>query len=412
MSQNVTNLLFPPRNWRFNKYLRWGFQNVTMQQLSIDIGWILTAIAIGGAVYTVLAALLVGRFMQVPQTGAGQNTDVTILKPLHQGEPDLSRNLETFFAQRYDAKVQIVFGVHDESDPAVPVVRALQAKYPHLDTAIVADTALYGANAKVSNLINMLPQAKHDTLVLSDSDIAVSPTWLSQVTAALARPGVGIVTCLYTGEPAHDGHRLWSALAAMGTSYTFLPNAVLGMSLGLAAPCFGSTIAMRRETLDEVGGFTAFADHLADDYEMGRAVRAKGYALAIPAMGVGHTAAESSALDLLRHELRWTRTIRMVNPAGYLGSFVTHGFAFAMMASLLLGFNTVSLAVMALTLASRLFLKYRIDGLFGTDGGPYGLVPLRDLLSFGVFVVSLCGETVHWRGTHFAVEPSGAMSQV
>ena len=128
--------------------------------------------------------------------------------------------------------------------PPIAVVRALQAKYPHLDTAIVADTALYGANAKISNLINMLPPARHDTLVLSDSDIAVCPRWLSQVTAALARPGVGIVTCLYTGEPANDGHRLWSALAAMGTSYTFLPNVVLGTSLGLAAPCFGSTIAL------------------------------------------------------------------------------------------------------------------------------------------------------------------------
>ena len=128
------------------------------------------------------------------------------------------------------------------------MVRELQARYPHRDTAIVADTALYGANAKVSNLINMLPVAKHDTLVLSDSDIAVGSLWLSQVTAALARPGVGIVTCLYTGEAAKEGHRLWSMLAAMSTSYTFLPNAVLGKSLGLAAPCFGSTIALRRKT--------------------------------------------------------------------------------------------------------------------------------------------------------------------
>jgi ceramide glucosyltransferase len=383
-----------------------------MHLLFADIGWILTAVAAGGAGYTLLAAALVGRFMRSQQSSAATNPDVTILKPLHLGEPDLSRNLETFFAQKYQGKVQIVFGVHDQADPAIAVVKALQAKYPHLDTAIVADTALYGANAKVSNLINMLPAARHDVLVLSDSDIAVTPNWLSQVTTALARPGVGIVTCLYTGEPANDGHRLWSALAAMGTSYTFLPNAVLGTSLGLATPCFGSTIALRRETLDEVGGFTAFADHLADDYEMGRAVRSKGYTLAIPAMGVGHTAAESSAMDLLRHELRWTRTIRMVNPTGYLGSFVTHGFAFALMAAVLLDFNAVSLAMLALTVSARLFLKYRVDGLFGTDAGPYGLLPLRDLLSFAVFVVSLFGETVHWRGTHFAVEPSGAMSQV
>ncbi len=198
----------------------------------------------------------------------------------------------------------------------------------------------------------------------------------------------------------------------MGTSYEFLPNAVVGTSLGLAAPCFGSTIALRRRTLDEVGGFAAFADHLADDYEIGRAVRAQGYTLAIPAMGVGHTTAESSLSDLFHHELRWNRTIRMVDPAGHLGSIVTHGFAFALMAAVLLDFNAASLGVLAVTLVSRLFLKYRIDSLFGTYAGPYWLMPLRDLLSFVVFVISLFGETVHWRGTHFAVEPSGAMSQV
>jgi ceramide glucosyltransferase len=383
-----------------------------MHSLFFDIGWFLAAIAVVGAGYALLSAVLVGRFMQTQSGAAAASPAVTILKPLHQGEPDLSRNLETFFAQNYGGAVQIVFGVHDQADPAIEVVRALQAKYPHMDTAIVADTALYGANAKVSNLINMLPAARHDTLVLSDSDIAVGTGWLRQVTAALARPGVGIVTCLYTGEPAKDGHRLWSSLAAMGTSYTFLPNAVLGTSLGLATPCFGSTIALQRQTLDEVGGFAAFADQLADDYEMGRAVRARGYTLAIPAMGVGHTTAENSAGELLRHELRWTRTIRVVNPAGHAGSFVTHGFVFALMAALLLDFNPASLAILGLTLGARLFLKARIDGLFGTYAGPYWLMPLRDLLSFGVFVASLFGETVHWRGTHFAVEPSGAMSQV
>src|SRR5665213_2303168 len=259
-----------------------------MHLLFLDVGWALAAIAVVGAAYTLLATALVGRFMQNAQSGAAPCPAVTILKPLHQGEPDLACNLETFFTQQYDGAVQIVFGVHDQADPAVAVVRALQAKYPHFDTAIVADTALYGANAKVSNLINMLPAARHDTLVLSDSDIAVGNRWLSQVTAALARPGVGIVTCLYTGEPAKEGHKLWSSLSAMSTSYTFLPNAVLGTSLGLASPCFGSTSALSREMLDEVGGFAAFADHLADDYEMGRAVRSKGYTMAIPAMGVGH----------------------------------------------------------------------------------------------------------------------------
>src|SRR5689334_9577956 len=383
-----------------------------MHSVVNDIGWLFAAIAVAGTGYAVLAAALVGRFMQTPQRAACHNSDVTILKPLYRCEPDLARNLETFFAQHYDGRMQIVFGVHDEADPAVAVVQSLQAKYPRADTAIVADAARYGANAKVSNLINMLPSARHDTLIVSDSDIAVGPHWLAQVMAALARPGVGIVTCLYTGQPAQDGHPLWSSLAAMSTSYTFLPNAVLGTSLGLASPCFGSTIALRRRTLEEVGGFAAFADQLADDYEMGRAVRDRGYTLAIPAMGVGHTAAENSLLDLFRHELRWTRTIRLVNPLGHLGSFITHGFAFALIAALLLGFNPPSLTILACALVARLFLKLRIDGLFGTYAGPVWLMPARDLLSFAVFLVSLSGETVHWRGTHFAVEPSGAMSQV
>jgi ceramide glucosyltransferase len=383
-----------------------------MALLFTYLGWAFCAVAIVGAGYTLLAAWLVGRFMRPEANPATPAPNVTILKPLHQCEPDLARNLESFFTQDYPGAVQIVFGVHDENDPALKVVQALQAKYPQADTAVIADAALYGANAKVSNLINMLPRARHDTLILSDSDIAVDSHWLTQVTAALSRPGVGIVTCLYTGEPARHGHKLWSGLAAMGTSYTFLPNAVVGTSLGLATPCFGSTIALRRETLEEVGGFAAFADQLADDYEIGRAVRAKGYTMAIPAMGVGHTAAENTAQDFFRHELRWTRTIRLVDPTGHLASIVTHGFAFALMGALALGFNPISLGILAAALASRLFLKSRIDGLFGTYAGPLWLMPVRDLLSFVLFLASLRGETVHWRGSHFAVEPSGAMSQV
>ena len=383
-----------------------------MHLFLIDAGWALSAVAVAGTVYTLLAALLVGRFMRKPPGAPADCQSVTILKPLHRGEPDLAHNLETFFTQDYGGQVQIVFGVQDPNDPALAVVHALQAKYPAFDTAIVMEGARYGANAKVSNLINMLGAARHDTLVLSDSDISVGPLWLSQVTAALARPGVGIVTCLYTGEPAQGGHKLWSALAAMGTSYNFLPNALLGKSLGLAAPCFGSTIALKRQTLEEVGGFAAFADHLADDYELGRAVRSRGYALAIPAMGVSHTAAEDSAGELVRHELRWTRTIRLVNRGGHFGSFVSHGVAFALMAATLLGFSLVSLSVLTSAVAARMILKNRIDVHFGTDAGPYWLLPLRDLLSFAVFLASLSGESVHWRGTHFAVEPSGAMSQV
>jgi ceramide glucosyltransferase len=197
----------------------------------------------------------------------------------------------------------------------------------------------------------------------------------------------------------------------MGTSYEFLPNVMLATSLGLADPCMGSTIALTRGVLEEIGGFGAFTDFLADDYEIGRAARAKGYTVAIPALGVGHTASEANARDLFRHELRWTRTIRMVDSLGHLGSVVTLGFPIALIAAVFLGFNWASLMVMLVTLGSRLFLKRRIDDIFGTHAGPFWLLPLRDVLSFAVFVMSRFGETVYWRGSRFQVETSGALSQ-
>ena len=374
-------------------------------------GCLFAGLALLGAGYALFAAVLVGRFMRGEAPAPAGYPPVTILKPLYLNEPGLPDNLESFFVQDYPGPIQIVFGVHDEKDPAAEVVRQLQARHPHLDTVIVADNALHGSNAKVSNLINMLPAARHDMLVLSDSDITVSPRWLRQVAGALATPGVGLVTCLYTGEAARAEDQVWSRLSAMGTSYEFLPNVVVGTSLGLAEPCMGSTIALSRATLDEIGGFLAFADYLADDYEIGRAVRQRGHMLAIPAMGVSHTAAERSLGELFRHELRWTRTIRTLDPLGHLGSVITFGFPIALIAAILLDFSWLGLAVLAITLAARIFLKRRIDAIFGAKAGPFWLLPARDLLSFAVFVTSQFGETVHWRGSRFAVEPSGAMAQ-
>ncbi len=371
-------------------------------------GWLLAVSALCGAGYAVMAALAAGRFMRRPRLPQSAAAAVTILKPLYGDEPGLAQSLESFFVQDYAGPVQIVFGVHDAADAAIPVVQALQARYPQADTIIVADPALYGANAKVSNLINMLPAVRHDILVLADSDIRVPRHWLGDVIAALAQPGVGVVTCLYKGEAGLQG--MWPRLAAMGTSYDFLPNVVTGVSLGLAEPCMGSTIALRRDVLERIGGFTAFADYLADDYEIGRSVRRLGLKLAIPAIGVSHTATETSLTELFRHELRWMRTIRRINPGGHFGSVVTYAVPLALMAAILLDFGPASLGVLGISLGARLFLKYRIDGIFAARTGALWLMPVRDFLSFAVFVTSLFGETVYWRGARLSVESSGVIS--
>ncbi len=361
-----------------------------------------------GAFYALVAAAAAARALKTSAPSARTLPPVTLLKPLHSDEPKLAENLESFFVQDYPAKVQIVFGVQNAADPAIETVRALQKKHPDLDMDLVIDARLFGSNRKISNLINMFPRARHDVLILSDSDIAVPSNWLKTVIGTLQQPGVGAVTCLYIGKPLGP---LWSKLAAMGISYQFLPNVVVGTQASLAAPCFGSTIAFTRKTLEEIGGFHAFSGFLADDYEIGRAVRARGYRLALPPIFVDHICTERSAAELIRHELRWNRTIRSINLSGHVGSGAIHTLPLALVAAISLGFNFLSLCVLVAAVGCRAFLKWRLDRLIGTKAGPYWLLPLRDTISFFVFLGSLFGSSIHWRGERFNMQSRGAFSQ-
>lgn len=373
------------------------------------IGWILLALALCGGGYAIAAMSSAARLLRRTADAAPASLPaVTILKPLHGDEPGLENALASFFAQDYAAPVQIVFGVADSNDLALVTVERLKRRFPGRNIAVVTDTRLYGSNRKVSNLVNMMEAAKHDVLVLADSDIVAPPFYLAAVVAALSQPGAGAISCLYTGEALGN---LWSVLAAMGVSYHFLPNAAVGIASGMAHPCFGSTIALTRLTLTEIGGFLAFADYLADDYEIGRAVRAKGRRLAYPPLTVNHGLSETRFMDLLHHELRWARTIRVIDPAGHWGSAVTHALPMALAGAAFLSFSPVSCMVLAAILAARLSLKARIDHIVGRRTGPAWLLPVRDMLSFALFIVSLFGTRVEWRGNRLRVETSGEMSQ-
>jgi ceramide glucosyltransferase len=368
-------------------------------------GWIVLGLALAGTVYA-LAAAMTAR-LPSHTIEPVDFPPVTILKPLHFDEPCLEDNLRSFCAQDYPAPVQIVFGVQDAADSAISVVMRLQATHPGLDIDLVIDTRSHGSNAKVSNLINMRARAKHDVLIHSDSDIAVAPDYLRAVTGILQQAGIGAVTCLYTG---HALPNPWSRLAAMGIDTQFLPNVLFGTRLGLATPCFGSTIAVTAATLERIGGFEAFADRLADDYEIGRAVRATGLSVAVAPFAVAHTCAEQSFAELTAHELRWARTIRVLDPAGHWGSLITYPLPLALLGACFAGFSPFAIGVIAVALAARLALKIRIERLFKVKAGPAWLLPPRDVLSFGVFIISLFGGKVSWRGSRFLVSPDGALS--
>jgi ceramide glucosyltransferase len=370
-------------------------------------GWLIIAGGICGAVLGLFYARAAEMLFASPTAATGRHPPVTLLKPLCGAEPDLAENLAKFCAQDYPNSVQIVFGVQSAHDPAITIVERLRAQHPDVDIELVLGTRHGNYNPKISNLMTMLPSAKHDVLILSDSDIVIPDNYLRKITSALEQPKVGAVTCFYSGIAADN---FWSKLAAMGIDYQFLPNAMFATATGLATPCFGSTIAVRKSVLKEIGGFESFRDRLADDYEIGQAIRSVGYLLAYPPVVLGHTCREASATDLFDHELRWARTLQSINGLGHAGSIITHGVALAILGTLLLGFSFPAVTALATVVMARLFQKRQIDRFLGREELLFWLLPARDILSFVVFIVSFFATHVDWRGLRYQVNTDGALT--
>lgn len=385
--------------------------NSGLEQIGdLAAGWLsllFIAASLFGAVCALATAGAARWFVRRPAVAAPATwPDVSILKPLFGAEARLSENLETFFHQDYPGKIQFIFGVQDPNDSAIPAVKSLMARYPGLDVQLLVNPAPHGLNRKVSNLINMTRGARHPLMVMSDSDVAVGPNYLRTLAAALAEPGVGAVTCLYRGMP-NGG--FWSRLSAMAADDHFLPATILGLALGLARPCVGATIALERETLMRIGGFQTVANQLADDYAIGKAVRRAGLRVVVSPMLVVHAFEDKSLNEVVRHELRWARTIFTVDPAGYIGSGFTYAFPLALIGAVLGGFDALGLAAVLAALACRLFLKYRLTREFELPNPDYALLVARDILSFVVYLASFWSTRVSWRGQDFAVARDGRL---
>lgn len=372
------------------------------------VGLVLAGLALAGSAYALLAADVVGRFRGPPSVALADPPPVSLLKPLHGAEPGLAAALASFGAQDYPGAIQILLGFQDAADAALPTARAFRPQSPTGVAEVVVDATPHGANAKIANLINIAGHARHQVLVLSDSDIAVGPDYLRRVVAALNEPGVGVATCPYYGVPRAG---FWSQLAAMGVSYQFLPSVAVGVTLGLARPCMGSTIALRGETLRAIGGFAAFSDVLADDYAIGAAVRATGARSVVAPVLVAHGCAESSLRELVAHELRWARTIRGVDPAGFFGSAVTHPAPLALLACLVLRGEPIGWITLGVALCARFWLLRQVNAATHLPRRGWWLLPLRDVLSFGVFFGALFGRGVEWRGRRYQVDRHGVMSR-
>jgi ceramide glucosyltransferase len=370
---------------------------------------ICVAATVGGIGYTLLASALIPRFFARPTSEPSSYPPVTVVKPLHGDEWNLLSNLSSFCQQDYPGEVQYLFGVHDAADPALKTVDDLRTLCPLAHITVVTDARLYGPNRKISNIVNMLPQAAHDVMIFADSDVSVSPDYLRTIVGELQKPGVGLVTCIYRGKSAPG---FWPRLAVNAINYQFFPGVVTGLTLGLAKPCMGPTIAMRRATLEKIGGFEQFAHHLAEDHAIGQAVRMAGESVAIPPFSISHACVETSATRLISHELRWSRTIRSIDPAGHLGSALMHPFAFAMLAVVLSGATTWSWPLAAVALLARLWLKLRADQALCHAHRGLWLLPIWDITLFLVFLGSYSSTRVTWRGFTFRVDGNGMLRPV
>lgn len=337
---------------------------------------------------------------------------VSILKPVKGMDEDSYDNFASFCRQEYSGRQQLVFAATSPGDPVIPVIRKLIADFPDHDITLNINPALHGPNYKVSNLINAFPHARHDTIIICDSDIRVPPGYLQSVTTRFADPRVGLVTSLYRTSRVHG---IATAVEATGFTAEMIPNVLVAWQLEGLTFALGASMAVRRDALLAVGGLEALAGYLADDYQLGNRIQRAGWRIALDPCFVESVVKAENLKTVLFRQLRWARTMRVSRPGGYLASGLTLPFPAALLALLLTPSPGAGLAAVALlygvrlcvcTLFSRRFVR---DGLFPRW---LWLLPLRDMLAFFTWGLSFLGNRVEWRGSRFALKPGGKIEEL
>ena len=385
-----------------------------MAAIHLLIGTLGVASLVLAAAYALLALVAVLVWGRRKVTGATVKLPaVTVLKPLCGAEPGLYENLRTFCRQDYP-EYQIVFGLGDEADPALAVVARLVAEFPTLPIDVVIDPRQHGHNRKISVLINMLEHARHDVLVMADSDTSVGPAYLTSVTAPLLDRKVGLVTCLYHGEPTRP---VWSRLGAMYINEWYMPSVLLAWLFGHENYVSGQTLCMRRETLQAIGGLLTIANHLADDYQLGQLVRSLGLRIVLSTYMLKAEHHEPTLESLVTHELRWMRTLSVLAPWSFRFIFFTFSLPLAVLGLLLVVpetyFATIALPLFQVTVVARLALhlvhRLRDKRALFAD---LWLLPARDLLICWVWCRTFFTSRFTWRGSDFHVGADGIMRKI
>ena len=312
----------------------------------------------------------------------------------------------------YAGSIQILFAAASGDDPVIPVIRRLIDDFPGHDISLIVNPAIHGPNYKVCNLINAFPAARHDVIIVCDSDIRVTAQYLRSVTAHFSDPQVGLVTSLYRTSRVPNAA---TAVEATGFTVEMIPNVMVALQLEGLSFALGASMAVRREALASIGGFQALADYLADDYQLGNKTHRSGWRIVLDSCFVESMIKAESLKSVLSRQLRWARTMRVSRPGGYLASGITLPFPAVLLALLVSPSLSTGLAAVGLLYAVRLTVGTIFSRLLVKDSllpRWLWLLPLRDLLAFSTWALSFLGNRVDWRGSRFKLSPGGKIEEI
>ncbi|BDE07235.1 glycosyl transferase [Vulcanimicrobium alpinum] len=368
------------------------------------------ALSLASLGYTAFALVRTLAFAKRPLQPATRAPHVTILKPLHGDEPLLVQKLASFCDQEYP-HFDVVMGTRAAGDVALEAARAVARDHPGIATVVhaAASTPHY-PNPKAATLAALVPHARGEIIVFADSDMRVTPEYLLAVAAPFEDPAVGAVTCLYRGEPAGGGAA--SALGAMANHEHFAPSVLVAESLMGMRFGFGATIAVRRALFERIGGLAAIGSHIADDATLCRLVREAGFRVVLSRYVVENVVDEPTLAALWEHELRWARTHRALEPAGYAGLAITYPIPLALLHLALARNRAKALAVVAAAFALRFALSAATRAAFGVRSAPQPLlIPLRDAFGLAVWAAAFASRRVAWSGETLALADNGTVTR-
>lgn len=369
----------------------------------ICLRWLILSAAVLPSLTYIFIILAARSFFRRQHAAPGEfSPPVSVLKPVYGLDPEAYENFASYCRQNYP-EYEILFAVSTERDPATPVIRKIIADFPALPVRLIVTREKLGSNDKVSKLCGLARAAKHNLLVLSDSDIRVGPNHLRSVAAPFRDAQVGLVTSMFTGLPLHS---LWPELEAIYLSTDFMPSVLMARQMEGVRFAMGATIGIRRECLAEIGGFEALVHEAADDYELGSRTAAHGHRVELVDASVKTWCCLESLREFFIQRLRWAIMARQARPLGYVGLIITQGLPWTVLAVILAPTRLLALSYVAAYLILRMGVVWTM-GIWGLRDDllkrRWWLVPLWDAFAFILWCNSLFWSRVHWRGVEYRV---------